>query len=87
MCPRTPKLGPETPKLGDDFGFSFVDETAVKLKASNNSKAQKLYSLVEPFLDNLAANPEKDIHWPNRDKKIGEFKKKLKKILDSEDDV
>lgn len=70
-----------------DFGFSVVDESELEVskQASDTSaKLQKMYKMVLPLLNNLAKNPEKDyIHWPNRIKKIEEFKKKLQEIADS----
>lgn len=60
-----------------DFGFTFAEEVPEK-----NDKEDLIKSKIEPFLDNLAKNPDKDIHWPNRDKKIREFKRELWAIID-----
>ena len=65
------------PKLDDDdFGFSFT--TTEELTPVD--KAQGIYNMILPLLNNLMANPEKEyIHWPDRVKKIEAFKAKLKK--------
>jgi hypothetical protein len=76
----------------DDFGFSTVDVEPAGDAGSLEDharaeeyarKLEKVWSTIEPFLDNLARNPTKDIHWPDRDVKIAEFKKKLRRILDN----
>lgn len=75
-----------------DFGFSAMDEdeleavqqaTAKVTEASSTASAVEdrlntLYNMMTPLLNNLAKNPEKDyIYWPNRLKKIDEFKDAL----------
>ena len=68
------------PKLNeDDFGFSFttVEEIAP------TDKVQGIYNMILPLLNNLQANPEKEmIHWTDRAKKIEAFKAKLKKYIE-----
>lgn len=69
-----------TPKLDDDdFGFSFT--TTDELVPVD--KAQGIYNMILPLLNNLMTNPEKEyIHWPDRVKKIEAFKAKLKKHIE-----
>ena len=81
--------------LDFDFGFSAMDEdeldrssddlkkTSTELERSQE-KLTKLYTAVGPLLKNLTENPEKDyIYWPDRQKKVDAFAKKLKKIYES----
>jgi len=69
-----------TPKLNeDDFGFSFT--TAEEIAPTD--KVQGIYNMILPLLNNLMANPEKEmIHWPDRATKIEAFKVKRKKYID-----
>lgn len=63
-----------------DFGFSHVDEKEVT--QIQDTKLRQMYDAIMPLLNNLKANPEKDIiKWPNRTKKIDEFIKKLDVIM------
>lgn len=75
-----------------DFGFSSVnlDEqhsneihqlSTESTKYKN--KMEQLYKAIIPLLDNLAKDSDKNpyIHWPDRDIKIKEFKKKLETII------
>jgi hypothetical protein len=42
----------------------------------------KLYNMVQPLLNNLKKNPEKDyIYWPKRLSKIEEFSDQLDKVF------
>tara|TARA_Y100001970_G_scaffold281772_1_gene393233 strand:- start:1074 stop:1349 length:276 start_codon:yes stop_codon:yes gene_type:complete len=78
-----------------DFGFSAMDadELEVVQSAKAESKAveatasdleerfAKLYSMIQPLLNNLKANPEKDyIYWPQRLDKIEEFSDAIDKV-------
>lgn len=78
-----------------DFGFSIVDEgelevlqeaqdtiTSVSAEATTlQNQLTKLYSMIVPLLNNLAKNPDKNyIHWPDRVKKIEEFRAQLDKV-------
>ncbi len=78
-----------------DFGFSAMDadELEVVQSAKAESKAveatasdleerfAKLYSMIQPLLNNLKANPEKDyIYWPKRLDKIEEFSDAIDKV-------
>jgi hypothetical protein len=79
-----------------DFGFTAVTEDelhkvqqslvavreATTTAKSAQEKAQAIYDMVIPLLDNLAKDPEKDyIFWPKRQAKIKEFKAALQNIL------
>jgi hypothetical protein len=71
----------------NDFGFTAVDESEIDAPAdeldSVNTKLTKLYEAVQPLLENLKANPEKEyIHWPDRVKRVEQFQKTLKSIYD-----
>jgi len=76
----------------DDFGFSFSSENELKeaesliemtVEAKYKNKIYDILALINPLLDNLQKNPEKEyIKWPNRFQKVEEFKKKLQKIVD-----
>ena len=82
----------------DDFGFSAVSEQDLKkyeneLKAAVDEttttaaeledRLAKLYAAVMPLLTNLEKNPDKEyILWPNREKKIKQFRTKLKNIYE-----
>lgn len=73
-------MADHTPQLNDDdFGFSFTSAEEI----SPTDKVQGIYNMILPLLNNLMANPEKEmIHWPDRVKKIEAFKAKLKKYID-----
>ena len=60
----------------DDFGFTFGDSKDPEKYTAD--KLQGLRDMIMPLLNNLMKNPEKDtILWPNREKKIKEFIKKM----------
>ncbi len=78
-----------------DFGFTAVDETELQAvqDAARQSEAldafaleaqqklDELYNAIQPLLNNLKANPEKEyILWPNRIEKVEEFEAHLLKI-------
>lgn len=78
-----------------DFGFTLVDELELEAvteaqQAANEvaatsaelqAKIDKLYNAIQPLLNNLKKNPEKEyIHWPNRIQKVEEFEDYLLKI-------
>lgn len=69
-----------------DFGFTAVNEAELETHATVESLKEKidaLYAAIQPLLQNLKANPEKDfIRWPNRLEKISEFEAKLRKIYE-----
>jgi hypothetical protein len=71
-----------------DFGMDFADdlqeEVAVKHEQATKAteKAETMFKMIMPLLNNLKKNPEKtNIVWPNREKKIDEFIEKLQNIL------
>jgi len=73
-----------------DFGFEFSDDLtdAVTEKeqqaAIAQNKAETIYKMIMPLLTNLKKNPDKpNIVWPDREKKIDEFIKKLDNVLKS----
>ena len=70
-----------------DFGFTTVSED-VFIEAEESAleaqqKAERMYKLILPLLNNLAKDADKNayIHWPNRKEKIEAFKNKLKSLL------
>lgn len=70
----------------NDFGFSFVDEKEVIVSANDyvdyKERLNKVWNILSPFLNNLAANPEKEyIKWPNRSEKVAEFKQKMYDLI------
>jgi len=81
-----------------DFGFTTASEQELEdqerkklrkeqkaVEQKHVNKAQRLYDMILPLLDNLRANPEKEwIYWPNREEKIDEFESKLVDILNED---
>ena len=78
-----------------DFGFTLVDENeleavqkAQETVASSSESANatqdrldKLFGGIQPLLNNLKKNPEKEyILWPNRLEKIEQFEDHIQKI-------
>ncbi len=78
-----------------DFGFSAMDADELEVVQSAKAEATasskdasdledrfaKLYSMIQPLLNNLKANPEKDyIYWPQRLDKIEEFSDAIDKV-------
>mgnify|MGYP000235035515 CR=1 FL=1 len=78
-----------------DFGFSLVDESELEAvqKATEQvqsvsssveetqEKLNKLYNAIQPLLNNLKMNPEKEyILWPNRTEKIEQFEDHIQSI-------
>lgn len=63
----------------NDFGFTFTDSQEIQTKvAATEDKLQGLRNMIMPLLNNLMKNPEKDtILWPDREKKIKAFIKKM----------
>ena len=81
-----------------DFGFTAVDETelnsyqqaeakvedAEEEALAASEKIDKLYNAIQPLLNNLKANPEKEyILWPKRLEKVEQFEKFLYEIYKS----
>ena len=78
-----------------DFGFTAVTEEELEVVQTAKEQAEghletherlvKLYNAVQPLLNNLKANPEKDyIYWPNRMVKVEEFSDVLDSIYRGE---
>jgi hypothetical protein len=66
----------------NDFGFSFANTEDIKTEA--NDKVEGLRKMIMPLLNNLMKNPEKDtIVWPDREKKIQAFIKKMNDYINS----
>tara|TARA_A200000113_G_scaffold226030_1_gene249668 strand:+ start:6390 stop:6656 length:267 start_codon:yes stop_codon:yes gene_type:complete len=78
-----------------DFGFTLVDEneleavqkaqeTVSSVSATTSETEKKLDSLfnaIQPLLNNLKQNPEKEyILWPNRLEKIEQFEDHIQKL-------
>lgn len=60
----------------EDFGFTFADSEEIKLQVED--KVEGLRNMIMPLLNNLLKSPEKDtIVWPNREKSIKTFIKKM----------
>lgn len=79
-----------------DFGFSIEHDPTIELKDTVKNLADesikyktrmvKLHEAIIPLLNNLEKNPDQEmIKWPNRDKKIKEFKLKLKNIMEGKE--
>jgi hypothetical protein len=65
---------------------SLAQKAAVneQLGAAVNEKLKKMYNMIVPLLDNLAKDPDKSyIYWPDRQKKLAQFKQKLKDVVDT----
>ena len=78
-----------------DFGFTAVTEDeleavrvsqtsaqdAEQLASTSQAQLEKLYNAIQPLLNNLKANPEKDyIYWPNRLNKVEQFENFIQEI-------
>lgn len=81
-----------------DFGFTAVDidELDVLMEAKKEveskgeaagafeDKLNRLYSAIQPLLNNLKASPSRDyIYWPDRLSKLEAFEQMLKDIYQS----
>ena len=73
-----------------DFGIDFSDDLTNVVEEKTvaadqaHAKAQSMYDAILPLLNNLKKNPDKpNIVWPDREKKIDLFIKKLDNILNS----
>jgi hypothetical protein len=78
-----------------DFGFSFANEDELEVVQqataqveettssvqSTQDRLDKLYNAIQPLLNNLKQNPEKEyILWPNRLDKIEQFETHIQNI-------
>lgn len=81
--------------LDDDFDFGFTTTTESELAQPAREEAtetvqryknalEQMYKAITPLLDNLLvdADTKPIINWPNRKKKIEQFKEKLTAIRD-----
>ena len=72
-----------------DFGFSTEEDKVEHFQSEvedYKSRLSKLHKAIMPLLNNLEKNPEQEvIKWPNRDKKIKEFKLKIKNIMEGKE--
>ena len=71
-----------------DFGFSDDLNDALAVTADEaekqKAKAQQIVDMILPLLNNLKKNPDKpNIVWPEREKKINEFIKRMNDVLKS----
>lgn len=67
-----------------DFGIDFKEHPNEIAASASNTKAKEMYNAIMPLLTNLKMNPDKPtIVWPDREKKIDLFIKKLDNILNS----
>lgn len=75
--------------MDEDFDFGFTTKSSEEIeltlkKTVELEKVQGLRNMIMPLLNNLMKDPEKDtIVWPNREKKIKEFIKKMDKYINS----
>lgn len=78
-----------------DFGFSFANEDELEVVQqataqveqtttsvqSTQERLDRLYNAIQPLLNNLKQNPEKEyILWPNRLDKIEQFETHIQNI-------
>lgn len=80
--------------MNDDFDFGFTTVTedelqnvqiATNIAMTAQEKLDKLYNAIQPLLNNLKQNPEKEyILWPDRLSKVEAFEVYLKKIYEGE---
>ncbi len=80
-----PRMVIEENKMEDDFGFSIVDENDLTVVVENTDKVRELRDMIMPLLQNLKANPDKDINkWKGSERvqKIDAFIKKINKLVD-----
>jgi hypothetical protein len=80
----------------DDFGFSTVDiqetlsynqeiEELTRQVSDLTGRLNSMYIAIDYLLTNLSKNPEQElIKWPDRVKKIEQFRLKLQYILTGE---
>ena len=83
------------PPMDFDFGFTAMDADELdavqtvkeEVSAASNEaltmkdKCDTLYNMIQPLLNNLQKNPEKEyIYWPNRLEKVEEFSDKLNEV-------
>lgn len=74
----------------DDWDFGFSDDlndalaTTADEAEKHKAKAQQIVDMVMPLLNNLKKNADKpNIVWPDREKKINDFIKRMNDVLKS----
>lgn len=73
----------------NDFGFSIVTEEQVASSHINATKEDcqrdlvALRDMIMPLLKNLAKPGGTTIYWPDREKKVNEFIKKMNTLVDT----
>ena len=78
-----------------DFGFTAVNEEELEIVQQASltmqegvevqARLETLYNAVQPLLNNLKKNPEKDyIYWPNRLEKVEAFEDYIFNIVSSD---
>ena len=79
-----------TTNKDDDWDFGFSDDLNDALAVTTDeaekhkAKAQQIVNMIMPLLNNLKKNPDKpNIVWPDREKAIDKFIKKLYDTLNS----
>lgn len=71
----------------EDFGFTLVSEDELDNSQEPMSRLDRLYAAIQPLLNNLRANPEKEyIKWPDRAAKVDQFAAKLDAIYHGTDE-
>lgn len=80
-----------------DFGFTAVtvdeleviQETTAKLESASSeselyrTRLNKVYNAIQPLLNNLSANPEKEyLYWPDRVVKVEAFSDHLRSLYE-----
>lgn len=59
---------------------STLEQTSAEAETLE-ARLNELYNMVQPLLNNLAANPEKNyLYWPNRLDKIEQFRDAIDKV-------
>ena len=59
-----------------------IDSSAAEA-STYKERLEKMYNMILPLIVNLSKDPQKEyILWPNRDKKLAEFKLKLDALMD-----
>jgi hypothetical protein len=67
----------------DDFGFTAVDQIDTDLDDGYRDRLYKMYNLIEPLINNLLKDADKEmIKWPNRKEKLEYFLAQLQELLD-----
>ena len=86
------------PDVDFDFGFTAVNAEELEVVQSTKKevivaseealtiqdKCDTLYKMIQPLLNNLQKNPEKEyIFWPDRHTKVEQFRDKLTVLYES----